>query len=188
MIIKTRDQDIINAIEDFRIMTSGQIYKLFFADSSERYGRMRLQLLTSMGFIKRARSTINNNNAYYIDKRSCQIHHDLIRSELYVNLKSKYEIMEWTNEATILNIRPDAIAYIKDHGIIFPVFVEVHLNNIFSFDKYAELYKNNDLKAMYGIIPRVIICGDRKLVLPNSIGIKFKVVGLDMKGLESIFK
>jgi len=88
---------------------------------------------------------------------------------------------------TVGNIRPDAFAYINDYGIVFPVFIEIHLNNKFDFDKYKEFVKNNDLRSMFGIIPRVIICTDRQVTIPN-IGIRFKVIGIDMSGLELIFK
>jgi hypothetical protein len=187
--ITKRDQDIYNFIEDFHAATASQLHALFFNNTSYRYSRKRLQYLSEEGFIKRTRSTINNDYAYYIKKYSLlqQLHHDLIRTELYTHLKQRYYLLEWNNEMTIANIRPDALTYINDHGIVFPVFVEIHLNNKFNFDKYKELIKNNDLRAMFGIMPRVVICTDRQVTVPN-IGIKFKVVGLDMSGLDSIFK
>lgn len=185
--ITKRDQDMFNEIEEFHVMTSSQIFKLFFADSSKRYSQLRLQHLTDEGFLKRTRSTINNDYAYYIDKKPLQVHHDLIRSELYVNLKQRYEVLEWNNEVTIANIRPDAMTYIKDHGIIFPVCVEVHLSNQFNFDKYIHLIKENDLKAMFGLNPRVIICTDRDVKIP-PMSIKFKVIDLKMDGLNTLFK
>lgn len=188
--ITKRDQDILNFIEEFHIATSSQIQKLFFKNTSYRYSRKRLQYLFNQGFIKRTRSTINNDYAYYIGKKQSllqQVHHDLIRAELYVALINTYEILEWNNEMVIENIRPDALTYIRNHGIVFPVFIEVHLSNRFDFDKYKDFIRDNDLRAVFGITPRVIICTDRQVTIPN-IGIKFKVVGLDMSGVDTLFK
>lgn len=106
---------------------------------------------------------------------------------MYVALTNTYEILEWNNETPIENIRPDALIYIQNHGIIFPVFVEVHLSNRFDFDKYKDFIRDNDLRAMFGIVPRVIICTDRQVSIPN-IGIKFKLIGIDMSGIDTLFK
>lgn len=188
--ITKRDQDILNFIEEFRIANTGQIYRLFFNKTSERYGRHRLQQLFEQGFLKRTRSTISNDFAYFTDrKRSLlqQVHHDLIRTEVFVSLSNKHNIEQWSNETAISNIRPDALLFINDHGISFPFLLEIHLNNKFNFDKYIQLLKNTDMVAVFGLMPRVIICTDRQVTVPK-IGIKFKVVGVDMKCIDSILK
>lgn len=187
--VTKRDQDVFNFLEKFHTVTSNQLHELFFKNTSYRYSRKRLQYLFEQGFIKRIRSTIDNSFAYYLEKKSLlqQIHHDLIRAEVYVNINRLYNILEWTNETTIDHIRPEAVTYIDNHGIVFPVFLEVHLSNQFDFDKYKSFVKNNDLKAMFGIMPRVIICTDRQVTVPN-MGIRFKVIGLDMSGLNTLFK
>lgn len=185
--ITKRDQDIINFLESFHIATTSQIHRLFFAGTSDRYTRKRLKHLFDKKLVKRDRSTINNDYAYYIERKPCQVHHDLLRTEIYTQLKQQYNVLEWNNEYPVMNIRPDSFAYISDHGIPFPVFIEIHLNNKFNFDKYKELLENADLKAIYGIMPRVIIVTVQEIKVPN-IGIKFKVINLDMKGLEAIFK
>lgn len=184
--ITKRDQDIYNYLEDFHIATSKQLHRLFFSNTSERYSRKRLQYLTETGFIKQTKSTIDNCFAYYI-KKPVQIHHDLIRSELFVSMNEKYKILSWHNEMTVENIRPDAMAFIDDHGIEFPVFIEVHLSNKFDFDKYENLIKKTDLRALFGIMPRVVICTDRHVTVPK-INLKFVIVGIDMQGLDSLFK
>jgi hypothetical protein len=182
--ITKRDQDVINFIEEFHIATSGQISRLFFS-GKYRYCMKRLQYMRDSGFIKPAKSTIDNCRAYYINKKSLlqQIHHDLIRAELYTAIRSRYDLLIWENEATIEHIRPDALCYIKHSGIVFPLIIEVHLNNKFDFDKY----KNIDFRTLFGLMPRVIICTDREVKLPVS-AVKFKVVGLDMSGLDTLLK
>jgi len=192
--ITKRDQDIYNFLDEdglkFHTANSNQIHEIFFKNTSYRYSRKRLQYLYSIGFLKRTRSTISNDFAYYIDKKSyiSKIHHDLIRTELYVNLIKYHNVLEWNNESSIVNIRPDAITYINDNDIVFPVFIEIHLNNQFNFDKYIKFIKDNDLTAIYGRIPRVIICTDRKVKIQN-MNIKFKVIDFTtMKGLDSLFK
>jgi hypothetical protein len=70
---------------------------------------------------------------------------------------------------------------------VFPILVEIHLSNKFNFDKYINLAQNNDLKLIFGIMPRVLICTDRGITIPNA-RIKFKVVNVDMKGLDTLFK
>jgi hypothetical protein len=186
--ITKRDQDIINFLEDFHIATSNQIHKLFFSNISIRYSRTRLDYLQKEGYIKRTKSTIDNCFAYYINKKPSQIHHDLIRSELYSHIKKQYTVLEWNNEQTIVNIRPDALCFINDHDIVFPVLIEIHLNNKFNFDKYSDLIKNNDIKAIFGIMPKVLICTDREMTIKQNIGLKFKLIDLNMNGLESILK
>lgn len=186
--ITNRDQDILNFLEYFHVGTSKQLHNLFFKNTSYRYSRKRLQYLFDMGSLKRTRSTIDNSYAYYIDKKPPQLHHDILRSEIYTNLKLKYNVLEWHNELSIDHIRPDSMCYIMDNGIAFPVFIEIHLNNQFNFDKYKDFAKNNDLKAMFGIAPRVIIFTDRQVTVPSGIGIKFKVVNFSLTGLDTLFK
>lgn len=182
--VTKRDQDILNFLEEFHAATSGQIHKLFFTGTSYRYSRKRLQYISEQGFVKRTRSTINNDNAYYIKKPSLlqQLHHDLIRTELYTAIRSKYELLSWANEVPVGNIRPDALAYVQHSGIVFPLMIEIHLSNGFDFDKYKQ-----DFKPYFGINPRVVICTDRE-IKPSVLPVKFKVVTLDMSGLDSLIK
>jgi hypothetical protein len=188
--ITKRDQDIINFLEEegFHIATTSQLHGIFFKDLTYRCCAARLEKLTEQEHIKRTQSTINTSYAYYVSKKPVQIHHDLIRTELYMNIKNTYQIMEWHNEYTFLNLRSDAFAYISDHDIVFPCFIEIHLNNRFDFEKYNTLFRESDLKTLFGILPRVIICTDRDITIPKGLGLKFKVVDLEMNGLESLFK
>jgi hypothetical protein len=185
--ITKRDQDVLNFLEDFHIATSGQIQRLFFPNTY-RYCMKKLSGLCEEGFVKHTVSTINNCRAYYIDHRPVQVHHDLIRAELYAELKRRYVIKDWLNEKTVDHTRPDALAYIEDHGIVFPVFIEIHLNNKFDFDKYKKLFGESDLKAMFGVMPRVLICTDRQINPPPGL-LKYKVVNFNnMSGLENLLK
>lgn len=186
--ITKRDQTILNFLEDFHIATTHQIHRVFFTDVSYRYVAKRLEYLATEGHIKRTKSTIDNCFAYYVTKKPIQIHHDIIRSELFSHLNSKYQVLQWENEYPFQNIRADAFCYVNDHGIVFPCFIEVHLSNKFDFEKYLLLSQQNDLKAVFGLNPRVIIVTDRDILIPKSGSIKFKVVGLDMSGLDSLFR
>lgn len=180
--ITKRDQDILNFIQDFHIATSNQIHRLFFSLTSPRYTRRRLKYLVDEGHIKRARSTIDNSYAYYTERKPQQLHHDLIRAELYTHIQREYTLLEWTNEAPVDNIRPDALCYIDSHGIIFPVLIEVHLSNSFNFDKYKI-----DFLPIFGIMPRVVVCTDRNISIPRT-NVKFRIVNFDMTGLDRILK
>jgi len=179
--ITEKDQSILNFIEDFHIVTSGQLQRLFYPHSY-RYCMTRLAKLVRDGLIKKTVSTINNCHAYYIGKKPVQIHHDLIRTEIYTHLSAKFDVLEWHNEYTFEHIRPDALCYIRDHEIVFPVIVEIHLNNKFDFDKYTM-----DFIPIFGCKPRVLIITDREVTIPHT-GLVFKVIGLDMKGIENILK
>ena len=175
--ITQRDQDILNFIEDFHAATTSQLYRLFFQGTSYRYSCKRLQYLYEQGFLKRMRSTISNEYAYYLKKPSMlpQIHHDLIRAELYVNIKERYKLLEWNNEMSVANIRPDALAYIE-YGL--PLMIEVHLSNRFNFDKY-----NQDFIPLFGIQPRIIVVTDKKINPPDS---RYRIVKTDMQGIDKI--
>lgn len=196
--ITKREQDIYNFLdikenggEGFHIATSSQLHQLFFSQTTNRYSQKRLAYLVKQGFLKRRRSTIDNGYAYYIPGTTSllqQVHHDLIRTELYLHIKEKYKVIEWNNECTIEHIRPDVVAFIEDHGIAFPVLVEIHLNNRFDFDKYKTLLKTTDLRAMFGLMPRVLICTDRQVTVPAGL-LKYKIINFNtMAGLESLFK
>jgi len=179
--ITRRDQDIINFLEDFHIATSSQIHRLFF-NTSYQYSRERLYKLYQDGILKRTQSTIDNCYAYYIDRKPVQIHHDLIRSELYTNIKTKSHLLEWVNEQPIENIRPDALCYIENAGIIFPTMIEIHLSNSFNVDKYRGI----DFLALFGVRPRLVICTDRQITVPAVKNLSIKIVGTDMSGLDRI--
>jgi hypothetical protein len=186
--ITKRDQNILNFIEDFHIATARQIYSVFFANTSYRYCNTRLLYMYNQGFIKRTRSTIDNSFAYYINKKPVQTHHDLIRTQIYVLLNQYYKVEAWKNEYTIENIRPDSFCLINDHDILFPIFIEVHLNNKFNFDKYTNLAKTTDLKYAFGLMPRVIIVTDRDIVAPSKSEIKYKIVNYETTdGIDSLF-
>lgn len=175
--ITRRDQDILNFIEDFHAATTSQLHRLFFQGTSYRYGCKRLQYLYEHGFLKRMRSTISNEYAYYFKKPSMlqQIHHDLIRAELYVNIKERYKLLEWNNETPVANIRPDALAYIE-YGL--PLMIEVHLSNKFNFEKYRQ-----NFIPLFGIAPRIIIVTDKKINPPDS---RYRIVKTNMQGVEKI--
>jgi hypothetical protein len=181
--ITRRDQDIFNFIEDFHVATCSQIQQLFFPRISKRYAQKRMQYLYDQGFLKRTRSTINNDYAYYIEKKSLlqQVHHDLIRAELYVQMHERYDVLEWHNEFAIDHIRPDALTYIKHKGVVYPVLIEIHLSKQFNFEKYRI-----DLVSLFGVRPTVLICTDRQVTI-QPVGQKFKVIGLDMVGLNTLF-
>jgi len=184
--ISQNDQNVLNFLEDFHIATSGQVCRLFFP-GKYRYCMKRLKALREEGFIRRVHSTIDNSYAYYVGKKPVQVHHDLIRAELFASINEHYKIITWDNEEPVKHIRPDAVALILDRGITFPVFVEIHLNNHFDFDKYKELVRTADLRSIFGTNPRILICTDREVKLPVS-AIKFKLVGLDMSGLDTLLK
>ncbi len=194
--ITKRDQDIYNFLDrkenggmGFHHASTSQLNRLFFPGTSDRYCRKRLQYLYECGYLKRTRSTLGNDYAYFIEKKSLlqQVHHDLIRTEIYAAIQSRFKILEWHNEFSIEHIRSDAFCYISNGGIGYPIFIEIHLNNNFNFDKYKEFAKQ-DLKAIFGVLPRVIICTDRQVTITQNSGIKYRVIDFTMKGLESLFK
>lgn len=184
--ITQRDQTVLNFIEDFRAATSGQICRLFFP-GKYRYCMKRLEKLCKDGHISRTISTINNCHAYYIGKRPAQLHHDLIRAELFVCMSEHYKVLSWLNEEPVKNIRPDALALVEHRGITYPLFIEIHLNNKFDFEKYENLIRTTDLRQSFGMTPRLIICTDRRTAIPN-IGLRIKIIGLDMSGIDALFK
>jgi len=172
--ITKRDQDIINFVEDFHIATSKQIHRLFFPNTSIQYRCERLRYLCREKLLKRTRSTIDNCYAYYVKKHS-QVHHDLLRAELFVNIKAQYNLLEWSNEMTIGSIRPDALAYIE-RGL--PLMIEIHLSNRFDFEKY-----DTDFLPVFGTHPRIVICTDKTLRLPDR---RYRIVTTDMQGLDRL--
>jgi hypothetical protein len=192
IMLMQRDQLIINGLEDFHVMTSKQITELYFPETSYRFAATRIKYMFEQKWIKQTVSTIDKCFAYYVENKPAQIHHDLIRAEIYTKLQAVYQVIGWKNEQTILDIRPDAFALISDSGIEFPVMIEIHLSYTFDFNKYA----NKDFSAyMGGKIPRVIICTDKTITLPSFKNVKFKAVGIEVtshglavNGLESIFK
>jgi hypothetical protein len=172
--ITKRDQEILSFVEDFHIATSKQIHRLFFPQASIQYRCERLRYLCRENLLKRTRSTIDNCFAYYI-RKPAQIHHDLLRAELYVNIKEKYRLLEWHNEMPVGNVRPDALAYIEK-GL--PLLIEIHLSNRFDFGKY-----NIDLLPLLGTQPRIVICTDKNLRATDK---RYRIVNTDMQGLDRL--
>lgn len=182
--IMPRDQTALNLLDDFHCATTAQIHRLIFPKTSYRFAASRIKYLYDAEYIKRTNSTIDKGYAYYTDKKPIQLHHNLIRTELYSHMMGKYNIAGWKNEHTIEGVRPDAICFVEHSGIEFPIFIEIHITSKFDFEKY----KDKDFKLLGPVIPRCIICTDRQVTAPSYKNVKFKVVGIDMAGLDSILK
>jgi len=113
-----RDNDIISALEEWQVLDTDQLQLLFFSDVSLRMAQRRLQRLTELKKIHRARNYPGQPYYYYIDKKPGQVDHKLgvnwVRMWLQRSLKSWESLSCWQYEPVYKGIRPDALVAIKN--------------------------------------------------------------------------
>src|SRR5438105_2193840 len=56
--VTARDQQIIEAVYDYRVLNSKQVYRLFFAGLNSRVAERRLERLFDGGYLERRRAII----------------------------------------------------------------------------------------------------------------------------------
>jgi len=196
-----RDKCIVEAIEMFEVLTTEQIYYLFF--SNIKFGivkcRERLRILKEKGKINSIRVDINECNYYFIDKKSKFMIHDINRNWGYIYLLYMYKFKEYYKFIDIKNEyvmkcgqRADGIIGFKNYVTNEFRYVIIESDRVDSRNKfnkireYVNIYREGKYKGefWYKKVNRfpnmLIVCDSEKkkvkvLEIEKRDNIKFMV-------------
>lgn len=141
-----RDRQIIETIIDRGPLDIFLLSAMFFP--SLKMAQKRLQRLAETGKVKRTRETLGHPYTYYSGQRSAQLEHRLgvnyIRLWIEQRLKSWEQIEVWQYEINYGQLRPDALAAIRNNvtGKLRLMFLEYDraYNKFDKVAKYERFY------------------------------------------------
>lgn len=174
-----RDRQILDFLENHTIITSSQLQRIFNMSLTVQHKRLN-KLVECIPNLKKVRyepemnlfsnkaykELLKNENYYYLNRRPKNIEHELLMNEFYIMLleQSKmynFEILEFNCKYVIdmddFRVRPDAYILLKRDGFEYEYLLELENNKYFNCEKYYALEKRGY------IIPKLLICTDRKV-------------------------
>lgn len=125
-----RDLEIIALLEKLKVLSSGQLQRLFFNGHSSHQSR-RCKQLVNHKKIKVYRKSVYDENVYYLKKRPRQQEKSmLLLSEFYTQLiVNGINVVDIKREYVIESIRADAKLTIERDGFYYDFLVEVDLTH-----------------------------------------------------------
>ena len=196
-----RDNAIMKALEEWKVLDTDQIQLLFFYNVSLRMTQKRLQRLTDLKKIYRKRDYPGQSYYYFLGKEPGQVNHKLginwIRLWLQHSLKSWESLSTWQYEPVYNSIRPDGLAAIKNTitGKIRVLFIEreCDTNPCKKVKLYNDFYSSGSYGSSWWVdkierFPAVLVVvedGSRLEIVKKQIeqenknGLEFKVYLLD---------
>ena len=182
--ITNRDIQIIEAIKEFKVLSSSQIQRLF---NISKYisSRRLMEITNNIKEIKvkrynpinniydnKYKGILKNENIYYYKKRPTAIIHDLLVNEFYLKLLTmeEFNIKKFTKEYRIsmddeFIVRADAYILLEIEGKEYEFLLEVENNKSFNNYKYNKLMEQ-------GYIPLpIIVSTDRRIYNGNKLEI-----------------
>lgn len=173
MIVTNRDRKVIDFINEMNCVSTRTIYELFYP--SLRVTQNRLKLMADNKVVKRDRDNITNQYYYYMDIKPKQIHHNILLSNFYNELRKIAKIEAFKKEFTIADIRPDGLAVYTINKQSYIACIEVELSNKPDVEKYEKLYSSGKYKSYFGgVFPLIIFITDK--MMPDT---KLKVVSVN---------
>lgn len=181
--LTTRDMQIIEFLNDYKIASTSTIAELFFPSIEACY--KRLQVLVRNKAVKRIRDSINNEYLYYHKKIPRQLKHALLVTDFYRELHKKSEVFSFKIEPTLDNIRPDAIFAYRYMSKNYLGLLEVEISNKgFDYGKYERFYSSECYKNHFPVMPTVFVVGNKnRIKIPDRIKVDFKIIDVNMEGL-----
>lgn len=183
--ITTRDMQIVEFLDGYKIANTSTIAELFFPSAEACY--KRLQVLSENKVIRRMRDSINNEYLYFHKKIPKQLKHSLLVSSFYRELHriSGVNILNFKIEPTLGDIRPDAVFAYKYNGKNYLGLLEVEISNKgFNYGKYERFYGNGDYKSYFPAMPTVFVVGDNiKLPEDNKTKVQYKIIKTSLEGI-----
>lgn len=183
------DKRILNFIDEFRAASTKHIQRVFYKSQSQAQflTERKMRKLYKKKLIKRYRYSLNEPYIYYF-KKSGQITHHLIVTELYCKLmEHEGELIGFEIEKEIEDIRPDAVCQYKYRSDKYTFCFEIHRsNNKFDQAKYERLYKTGVWKRYFSVFPIIVIVSDRKIRLDESKLIYIQV-DTELQNIDKIF-
>lgn len=167
MVLQKRERQLLEFIDTFGAATTTQLQRLFYTDmkgqSARRKAQDRLLQLHKNKYLKRDRSDLNSEYVYY-QKKTQFVNHQTLLVDVYLALRSfKGEILEFTPEVVMGEIRPDAKVMFDDGELTHIFLVEIHRNNVFNQEKYETFYLSKVWKVYFQVFPKILIVSDKKI-------------------------
>lgn len=181
--ITTRDMQIVDFLEEYKIASTSTIAELFFPSKIAAY--KRLQVLSKNNIVKRMRDSINNEYLYY-KKIPKQLKHSLLVSDFYRELHKNVEIISFKIEPVLGDIRPDAVFGYKYNGNINIGLLEVEISRKgFNYAKYERFYSSELYKKYLPVMPVVFVVGDN-IKLPEECKVKYVIIKTDFSNMKGV--
>lgn len=163
-----RDYDVIEFVTDFRAAKTSVIEQLFFP--SRRVANRRLEQIIEDGALKRERDSESGEYVYFV-KRSKQLRHAMILTDVYAIYKRNTEVKMFSIEPALGTIRPDAVMTYTDRGIEHTACIEVELSHKgLDLEKYIRWRDSGEYRIYIDPFPLLIIVTDAK-VPPSTLDI-----------------
>lgn len=176
-----RDRKIVRFVEDFGVVTTSQVYKLFFDDLAFRNCQLRLSLLTERGKLKRERASINKDYAYFMNTIPSQSEHHYVRAEFYIEASKKLCLVDFIPEYKCGGLRSDAYFEFEYDGLCFGAFLEVQLSSGFDQNKYEKFYASGTWHGLWDGFPPVVVVTNRRIILRPS---EIKYIMMDVENFD----
>lgn len=166
--LTSRDLEIINFLEDYRVASTSTLAKMFFPNLNTAH--KRLKTLADEGVVNRARDIITAEYIYYITKPK-QLRHTLLVSDFYRELSKRVKVVKFKLSPKIDYLIPDAVFGYVHLGTSFIGFLEVEISNKgLDLAKYQKFFDGDYLKH-YPIKPILYVVTDRPKA--NNLSIRF---------------
>lgn len=171
--LTSRDYEIIEFVKEVKVASTSTISQLYFP--SLRAAQIRLSVISSEGALKRSRSSVSNEFAYFSAKPK-QFRHSLLVSDFYREL-SKYAVVKnFHVEPVIGNIRPDAIFGYQIGDKKYLGLLEVEISNKgLDLYKYNKLYSGEGYKQFFPTMPIIFVVSNLKSIPATE----YKVVSVN---------
>lgn len=176
--LTTRDFDIIEFVNNFKIADTSTISNLFFPSLDSC--RKRLKVIFDNNKLNRVRDNINCEYVYFI-KKPKQYKHSLLVTKFYGYFKDKLNISKFIIEPTYGNIRPDAAFVYNDNGVSKVGLLEVEISNKgFDWIKYDSFCNNGNFSEFMTVSPKVFIVGN-KVNVPIESSFEYTILNTDFQ-------
>lgn len=167
-----RDKEIIEFIKRHKLVNSNQLKRLFGLTDATLSRRMKFIIENSdvkkfkynpqyNFYDNKYKELIPNNNCYYWKRKQTNIMHTLLVNEVYIYLKSRFDIIEFEIEYPIVYedivVRVDIYFSFRYNGAEWDYLIEVENNKSFNYSKYLKLQEGNI------ILPKIIVLTDRRI-------------------------
>ena len=152
-----RDKEIIKFLKEYKCANTHTLAKLFF--TSVTLAERRLKKLVTGGYLRRYREDILHPYIFYTNKRPTNLVHSCMISEVYADLKSKYDVIKIQKEYELKygsnKLRTDLMAVLRINGKLVPLLIECDLSRCMKY-KYDSYINDNYYRQKFGTKPTII--------------------------------
>lgn len=183
--ITTRDIEVLEFLETYKVANTSTMQELFFPSLSAC--QKRLKFLFDEKRLNRLRDNINNEYVYYYKKCPKQLKHSLLVTDFYRELHKHATNINFKIEPTLGNIRPDAVvAYIHNNKKKL-ILLEIEISNKgFDYEKYDKFYSTGLYREFFPIMPTVFAVGDNIKKIPGETKVIYKHIATNFLNIQSI--